>query len=114
MATVYVSYRNREQPFVKAVMSLLEDSHDIRIDYKVPPGMDWRSYQHDELRRSDVFLVFVSNDTRDSDFQNAEIGAARFCSAFLDSKLIVPALIGDVEPPRNAQRSRLPRSPPPR
>jgi len=45
MATVYVSYRNTEQPFVQAVMSRLEASHDIRIDYKIPPGADWRSYR---------------------------------------------------------------------
>jgi hypothetical protein len=28
------------------------------------------------------------------------MGSARFCASFLDGKLIVPALIDDVEPPR--------------
>jgi len=100
MTTVYVSYRSTEQPFVEAVMSRLEPRHDIRIDYKIPVGADWRSHQLDELRTSEVFLVFVSHDTRGSDFQNAEMGGARFCASFLDGKLIVPALINDVEPPR--------------
>ena len=100
MATVYVSYRNRERPLVEAVTKRLEDDHDVRIDYKIPAGTNWRSYQDDELKRSDVFLVFVSNDTADSEFQNAEIGAARFCSTVLDGKLILPALIDDGGPPR--------------
>jgi hypothetical protein len=100
MSSVYVSYRNSEQPFVRAVMSQLEDRHDIRIDYKIRPGTDWRTYQHDELRRSDVFLIFVSKDTHGSDYQNVEIGAARFSSDFVDGKLILPVLIDDVQTPR--------------
>ena len=100
MATIYVSYRNNEQPFVEAVMSRLEQDHDVRIDYKIPPGADWRSHQQEELRRCDVFLVFVSGGTRDSEFQHAEIGAARFSSAFLDGKLVLPLLIDDVETPK--------------
>ena len=60
MATIYVSYRNNEQPFVEAVILRLEQDHDVRIDYKIPPGADWRSHQQEELRRCDVFLVFVS------------------------------------------------------
>jgi Transposase zinc-binding domain/TIR domain len=51
-------------------------------------------------RASEVFLVFVSRGTRNSDFQNAEIGSARLCSKFLDGKLIVPVVIDDVEVPR--------------
>ena len=99
MATVYVSYRSTEQPFVEAVMARLKQ-HDIRIDYNIPVGADWNRYQLDELRTSEVFLVFVSHDTHCSDFQGAEIGGARFCSNFLDEKLIVPALLDDVMPPR--------------
>jgi len=100
MASVYVSYRSTEQPFVEAVMTRLEPRHDIRIDYKIPVGADWRSHQLEELRTSEVFLVFVSRDTCGSDFQNAEMGGARFSSSFVDGKLIVPALIDDVAPPR--------------
>lgn len=100
MASVYVSYRSSEQPFVEAVVSRLKSRHDIRIDTKIPVGADWRSQQLEELRTSEVFLVFVSQETRGSDFQNAEMGGARFCSSFLDGKLIVPVLIDDVPPPR--------------
>jgi hypothetical protein len=100
MATIYVSYRSTESAFVEAVMSQLENRHGIRIDSKLAAGVDWRSQQLDELRTSDVFLVFVSKDTRQSDFQNYEMGSARFCSTFLDGKLIIPALIDDTEPPR--------------
>jgi hypothetical protein len=95
MTTVYVSYRSTEQPFVEAVMSRLEPRHDIRIDYNIPVGADWRRHQLDELRTSEVFLVFVSHDTHCSDFQGAEIGGARFCSDLVDGKLIIPALLDD-------------------
>ena len=93
MATVYVSYRSTEETFVQTVMSRLVPHHDIRIDYNIPFGADWQRYQLDELRTSEVFLVFVSHDTYCSDFQSAEIGGARFCSNFLDGKLIIPILL---------------------
>jgi hypothetical protein len=93
MATVYVSYRSTERVFVEAVMSRLEQLHDIRIDYKIPVGAEWKRYQLDELRTSEVFIVFVSHDTHCSDLQSAEIGGALFCSNLVDGKLIVPALL---------------------
>jgi hypothetical protein len=101
MATVYVSYRSTERPFVEAVMSRLEPRHDIRIDYLLPAGVDWRSRQLEDLRASEAFLVLVSHDTQHSDLQLAEIGGARFCSSYLDGKLIIPALLDDVAPPRS-------------
>jgi hypothetical protein len=76
VATIYVSYRSTEEPFVRAVVSRLEQQHDVRIDYNMPAGVDWRSHQLEDLRACDVFLVFVSQDTRTSDFQNAEMGGA--------------------------------------
>lgn len=100
MARVYVSYRSTEHAFVSDVVARLEPPHDIRIDSRIPVGVDWRSYQHEELRRADALLVFVSAGTRESDFQNAEIGAGRFASAFVDGKIVIPALIDDVELPR--------------
>jgi hypothetical protein len=81
-------------------MTKLEARHDIRIDYKMPAGVDWRSHQLEDLRTADVFLLFVSKDTRTSDFQNAEMGGARFCQAYLDGKAVIPALIDPVDPPR--------------
>ena len=100
MATIYVSYRSTQAPFVRAVVSRLEQRHDIRIDYKMPPGVVFRSHQLEDMRRCDVFLVFVSRDTRESDFQNAEMGSARFCQAYVDGKTLIPVLLDDVEPPR--------------
>src|SRR5262245_59948266 len=100
MATVYVSYRSTEEPFVRAVIAKLQARHQIRIDYNMPPGVDWRAHQLEELRTCDVFLVFVSKDTRTSDFQNAEMGTARVCQTYVDGKPLIPALIDRVEPPR--------------
>ncbi len=100
MATVYVSYRSTEERFVAAVMAKLEARHEIRISYEMPAGVDWRAHQLEELRSCDVFLVFVSKDTRTSDFQNAEMGSARFCQMYVDGKTLIPVLIDRVEPPR--------------
>jgi hypothetical protein len=100
VATIYVSYRSTEERFVRAVVSKLEQRHDVRIDYNMPAGVDWRSHQIEDLRTCDVFLVFVSRDTRTSDFQNSEMGGARFCQAYVDSKTLIPVLIDRIEPPR--------------
>src|SRR5262249_51882643 len=100
VATVYVSYRSNEEPFVRDVMSRLQPRHDIRVDYNMPGGVDWRAHQLDDLRACEVFLVFVSKDTRTSDFQNAEMGGARFCQVYVDGKTLIPALIDPVDPPR--------------
>jgi hypothetical protein len=100
VAKIYVSYRSSEEPFIRDVLARLDRSHDIRIDYKMPTGVDWRAQQLEDLRASDVFVVFVSKDTRASDFQNAEMGSARFCQVYLDGKTMIPALIDRVDPPR--------------
>jgi len=99
VATIYVSYRSTEERFVRAVVSKLEQRHDVRIDYNMPAGVDWRSHQIEDLRTCDVFLVFVSRDTRTSDFQNSEMGGARFCQAYVDSKTLIPVLIEPAELP---------------
>ena len=43
LATIYVSYRSSDEPFVRAVVDRLETRHDVRIDYHIPAGADWRS-----------------------------------------------------------------------
>jgi hypothetical protein len=94
MATVYISYKNTERPFVENVVSHLQPEHDIRVDYMLGAGL-WQQRSLEELRTSDVFLVFVSDETRTSAFQNCEIGAARLCAGFLDNKVILPVRIDD-------------------
>ena len=79
--------------------------HEIVIDYDMPVGVDWRSYMLGRLREAEVFVVFASGATRLSDYQNAEIGAARFCSSFIDQKLIVPVLIDGGLFPRTLEES---------
>ena len=66
----------------------------------MPAGVDFRSHQLKDMRPCDVFLVFVSQETDASDFQNAEIGSARFCQTYVDGKTLIPALIDAVDPPR--------------
>lgn len=103
MATIYVSYKRHEKGFVSEVVAHLEAEHEVYIDYKMPAGVDWRNHMLDKLRTSEVFVVFASRDTAKSDYQNAEIGSARFCSTFVDQKLIVPVVIDQVPIPRTMQ-----------
>ena len=77
MAKIYVSYKSTEEPFVRQLMSQLEPEHELLIDYNIPVGADWRSHQLEELRAAEIFVIFVSDGTAGSDFQNAEIGSAR-------------------------------------
>lgn len=97
MAVVYVSYKSTEKSFVESVVDILARTHDIRIDYKLRRGVAWRQRSLEELRDADVFLVFVSRETRSSAFQNAEIGAARFCARFADNKAVLPVWIDETE-----------------
>ena len=87
--------RAPSEPSVESVVSLLPPEHDIRVDYKLRGGDPWQQRSVDELRASDVVLVFVSQATQTSAFQNAEIGAARFCANFFDNKAILPVRIDD-------------------
>jgi hypothetical protein len=89
VATIYVSYKSDDEQFVSEVVSRLEREHDVFIDYKMPLGAEWRSYMLEKLKTSEIFLIFVSKGTATSDCQNAEIGSARFCSSFVDQKLIM-------------------------
>jgi hypothetical protein len=100
MTKVYVSYRRHEHEFIRAVVSYLAPQHEMLIDMNLPDGVDFRDYQADWLRAADVFLLFVSEGTRTSDYQNSEIGAARFWSRFVDGKMIVPVRLGDAPLPR--------------
>ena len=95
MAAVYVSYKSTERAFVERVVALLQPEHDIRVDYMLRGGVPWQQRSIDDLRTSDVLLVFVSQATQTSAFQNAEIGAARFCAKFLDNKEVLAVRIDD-------------------
>jgi TIR domain len=95
MATVYVSYKSSERAFVESVVSLLQPEHKILVDYLLRGGVPFQERSLDDLRTSDVVLVFVSQATQTSAFQNCEIGAARFCAKFLDNKTILPVRIDD-------------------
>jgi len=100
MTKVYVSYRRPEHKFIKAVVSHLAPQHEILVDMNLPDGVDFRDYQADWMRAADVFLIFVSEGTRTSGYQNSEIGAARLWSKFVDGKLIVPVRLGDAPLPQ--------------
>ena len=103
MASVYVSYKSQDEPFVAQVIDRLKAKHEVHVDWNIPAGADWRAHLHDRLREAEVFLIFASSLTATSDYQNAELGAARFCSAFIDQKLILAVVIDAGALPRTLQ-----------
>jgi hypothetical protein len=100
IASIYVSYKSQDEPFVAQVLDRLKPRHQLFVDFLMPAGVDWRAHLQGRLREAEIFLVFVSKRTAASDYQNAEIGAARFSSAFVDQKLILPIVIDPVPMPR--------------
>lgn len=103
MASIYVSYKSQDEAFVRQVVDLLKAQHKVFVDYDMPFGVDWRNHLQERLREAEVFLVFASDLTEASSLQNAEIGAARFCSAFLDGKLMIPIALDSGPLPRSLE-----------
>lgn len=104
MTTVYVSYNSAESSFVRDIIGRLEaEKHGIFVDYKNPIGSRWRDHMFENLKISEVFIVFASAGTANSEYQNAEIGSARFCSTYIDQKLIIPIVIDPLPIPKNLQ-----------
>jgi hypothetical protein len=103
MASIYVSYKSQDEAFVRQVVDLLKARHAVSIDYDMPIGVDWRNHLQERLRKAEVFIVFASRLTEASSLQNAEIGAASFCSAFLDGKLMIPIALDSGPLPRTLE-----------
>lgn len=104
MASIYISYKSEDLAFVRQVVDLLgQQRHRVFIDYDMPYGVERRSHLQERLKEAEVFVVFASDLTETSSFQNAEIGAARFCSAFLDGKLVIPIALDPGPIPRTLE-----------
>lgn len=100
MASIYVSYKREDVDFVAAVLDRLKPRHRLFVDFLMEASVEWRAHLQGRLLEAEIFLVFVSPHTATSDHQNAEIGAARFCAAFVDQKMILPVVIDAVPIPR--------------
>jgi len=101
MATVYISYNQRDRDFVAEVAERLKSQgHLLTLDVEaLSPGQDWRRALTDGLKNSEVFVVFLSQNSLTSQFVLSEIGAARAYAAESDRMLMIPVIIDQIQIP---------------
>ena len=96
MATIYISYRTLDVEIANSLVPLLQDKgHKIRFDQELYIGSGWQSQLLEALLSSDAVLLLWSENTIDSHFVCAEVGAARAASKVG----LLPVVIGDTPIP---------------
>jgi hypothetical protein len=101
MANLYISYNQRDREFVASIAERLKgQGHQLTLDVEaLSPGQDWRRALTDGLKSSEVFIVFLSQNSLDSQFVLSEIGAARAYAAESDRMLMIPVIIDEIQIP---------------
>lgn len=101
MATVYISYNQRDRDFVVSVGERLRAlGHTLTLDVEaLAAGQDWRGALTEGLKNSEVFIVFLSRNSLESQFVLSEIGAARAYAAESNRMLMIPVVIDDITIP---------------
>lgn len=96
MAIIYVSYRSLDREVVNSLVPMLQDKgHKIRFDQELYIGSGWQTQLMEALLSSDVVLLLWSENTSNSQFVCAEVGAAR-----ASSKIgLLPVVIGNIPIP---------------
>lgn len=101
MAIVYVSYSRKDRDFVVAVTAQLSEvGHQILIDDEIlEPGVDWRSALKAGMRKADVFLVFLSENSVKSPYVIEELVSARARTEVSADVLLIPMIIDSIPIP---------------
>jgi len=105
MARIFISYNRQDSEFVRSVSDQLKtQGHDIAIDVDaLAPGQDLRRTLASALKESEVFVVFLSESSKTSQYVLSEIGAARAYSEESERMLVIPILIDDIPIPSIVQ-----------
>lgn len=99
MASVYFSYNRNDKDLVTQVADkLTESGHEVSHG-SLTPGVDWRRALTERLKEAEVFVVFLSKNSRQSTFVLSEIGAARAYADQSGGMLLVPVVIDEIEIP---------------
>ncbi|WP_288740741.1 toll/interleukin-1 receptor domain-containing protein [uncultured Rheinheimera sp.] len=101
MAKIFVSYSHADKEFVSNVCKgLRENGHDITVDVDaIHPGQNIRESLDSGMKRSEVFITFISESSVKSPNVLGEIGVARAYSSDSDKVLFIPILISQVSVP---------------
>lgn len=102
MAKIYISYSRQDIEIVDKIKNeLIEYGNEIYIDQDIlQPGINWQSALGDALQKSDVFLVVLTENSKNSQFVNSEIGAAwSYINYSSNEKLFIPIILDNVQIP---------------
>lgn len=101
MSRIFLSYSRHDKEVVLSVSRELQAlGHEITVDVdSVLPGQDWRKVLATGLRDSEVYVVFLSQNSLASSSVLSEVGAARAYSEESGRMLVIPVLIEDVPIP---------------
>lgn len=101
MSRIFLSYSRHDKDVVLSVSQELRSlGHEITVDVdSVMPGQDWRKVLATGLRDSEIYVVFLSQNSLSSSSVLSEVGAARAYSEESGRMLVIPVLIENVQIP---------------
>lgn len=102
MAKIYISHSHKDQDLANLIaIKLGELGNEIYFDsVSLQPGSNWSNILSDSLKKSDVFLVLITENSVNSQFVISEIGAAKaYVSSSLNEKLFIPIVFDQIKIP---------------
>jgi TIR domain-containing protein len=79
MTTVFISYIRENRAVVERLAGQLQDySLDVRTDFSIPAGTNWKRYLREEIKRGDFFVACFSKEysNRKISYMNEELTIA--------------------------------------
>ena len=102
MTRIYMSHSYEDQDLANLIADKLSKlSNDIYINPEFPQvGSNWQNALSDSLKKSDVFLVLITENSVNSQFMVSEILAAKaYVNSSSNEKLLIPILFDQMEIP---------------
>lgn len=102
MTRIYISHSHKDQDLANLIANkLIKLGTDIYISPEFPQvGSNWHNALSDSLKKSDVFLVLITENFVNSQFMVSEILAAKaYVNSSSNEKLLIPILFDQIEIP---------------
>lgn len=102
MARIYISHSYEDQALASLIANKLSElGNDIYIDSEsLQAGSNWSNALSDLLKKLDVFLVLITENSVNSQFVISEIRAAKaYVNSSSNEKLIIPIVFDQMEIP---------------
>lgn len=101
MNSIFISHAASDRDLARSIASKLNESgHEVLIDEQIlTPGINWRQALSEGLKKSDVFIVLISENSLKSRHVLSEIGSARAYALENGRMLIIPVVLDGVEAP---------------